>query len=181
KEVAQAAAQDERIRQIEATAVDIPMGDKEPLRLNLAQLMELYKVPALSIAVIEDFKIAWAKGYGTIGMGSSAPVTTITLFQAGSISKPVAATGALYLVEHGKLSLDEDVNLKLKTWKVPDNEFTKEQKVTLRRLMSHSAGMTVHGFPGYAVGERVRMLVWVWNGVETSNTDPRGVTRGCGP
>jgi len=102
KAVAQATAQEERIRKIEATAVDIPMGDKGPLRLNLAQLMELYKVPALSIAVIEDFKIAWAKGYGAIGMGSSAPVTTKTLFQAGSISKPVAATGALYLVEHGK-------------------------------------------------------------------------------
>src|SRR5215471_16430423 len=98
---------EERIRKIEATAVDVPMGDKEPLRLSLAQLMELYKVPALSIAVIEDYKIAWAKGYGTIGMGSNAAVTTKTLFQAGSISKPVAATGALYLVEHGKLSLDE--------------------------------------------------------------------------
>jgi len=77
------------------------------------------------------------------------------LFQAGSISKPVAATGALYLVEHGKLALDEDVNRKLVSWKVPENEFTKDQKVTLRRLMSHSAGLTVHGD---AVGNVVGVL-----------------------
>jgi len=73
-------------------------------------------------------------------LGGSTPVTTKTLFQAGSISKPVAATGMLALVQQGKLSLDEDVNVKLKTWRVPENEFTKEQKVTLRRLASHSAG-----------------------------------------
>ena len=167
-----APGQEERIRKIEATVVDVPMGDKEPLRLSVAQLMELYKVPALSIAVIEDYKIAWAKAYGTIGTGSNAPVTTKTLFQAGSISKPVAATGALYLVEHGKLSLDEDVNAKLKTWKVPENEFTKEQKVTLRRLMSHTGGLTVHGFPGYDVDERVPTLVQVFNGEKPANTPP---------
>lgn len=148
------------------------MGDKEPLRMSLAQLMELYKVPALSIAVIDDYKIAWAKGYGTIGTGSSAPVTTKTLFQAGSISKPVAATGALYLVERGKLSLDEDVNAKLMTWKVPENEFTKEQKVTLRRLMSHTGGLTVHGFPGYDVDEKVPTLVQIVNGEKPANTPP---------
>ena len=166
------ASQDERIQKIEATVIDVPTGNKEPLRMSLAQLMDLYKVPALSIAVIEDYKIAWAKGYGTIGAGSSAPVTTETLFQAGSISKPVAATGALYLVEHGKLSLDEDVNVKLKMWKVPENEFTKEQKVTLRRLMSHTGGLTVHGFPGYDVDEKVPTLVQIFNGEKPANTAP---------
>ncbi|HVH70181.1 MAG TPA: serine hydrolase [Candidatus Dormibacteraeota bacterium] len=167
-----AAVQQELIKKIEATAIDIPMGNNEPLRMSLSQLMELYKVPALSVAVIEDFKIAWAKGYGMIGTGSSAPVTIKTLFQAGSISKPVAATGALYLVEHGKLSLDEDVNAKLKTWKVPENEFTKEQKVTLRRLMSHTAGLTVHGFPGYDVDEKIPTLVQIFNGEKPANTAP---------
>lgn len=168
----QAASQEERIQKIEATAIDIPMGDKEPLRMSLAQLMDLYKVPALSIAVIEDYKVAWAKGYGTIEIRSSAPVTTKTLFQAGSISKPVAATGALYLVEQGKLSLDEDVNAKLKTWKVPENEFTKEQKVTLRRLMSHTGGLTVHGFPGYDVNDKIPTLVQIFNGAQPANTPP---------
>ncbi|PYT92646.1 MAG: serine hydrolase [Acidobacteria bacterium] len=168
----QTVGQQERIRKIEATAVDIPMGEKEPVRLSLTQLMELYKVPGLSIAVIDDFKVVWAKGYGTIGAGSTAPVTPKTLFQAGSISKPVAATGALYLVEHGKLALDEDVNVKLKTWKVPENEFTKEQKVTLRRLMSHTGGLTVHGFPGYDVDAPMPTLVQIFNGEKPANTAP---------
>jgi CubicO group peptidase (beta-lactamase class C family) len=170
---ASATGPDERMQRIEAVTVDVPMGnDKEPLRLSLPQLMELYKVPGMSIAVIEDFKIVFAKGYGTIGIGSSASVGTHTLFQAGSISKPVAATGALYLVEHGKLALDEDVNQKLKTWKLPENEFTKEQKVTLRRLMSHTGGLTVHGFPGYDVDEPRPTLVQIFNGEKPANTAP---------
>ena len=142
------------IHRIETTVVDMPMGENEPpLRLDLQKLMQLYKVPGLSVAVIDNFQIVWAKAYGVIEPGSTTPVTPRTLFQAGSISKPVAATGALYLVEQGKLSLDEDVNRKLKTWKVPENEFTKNEKVTLRRLMSHTAGLTVHGFPGYDVND----------------------------
>ena len=99
-------------------------------------------------------------------------MTTRTLFQAGSISKPVAAAGALALVEQGKLALDEDVNQKLKTWKVPDNEFTKTEKVTLRRLMSHTAGLTVHGFPGYDVDAPLPTLVQIFNGEKPANTAP---------
>ncbi len=147
-------------------------GNEPPQRLDLEKLMQLFKVPGLSIAVIDNFQIVWAKAYGVIEAGSTTPVTTRTLFQAGSISKPVAATGALYLVEHGKLSLDEDVNQKLTTWKVPENEFTKNQKVTLRRLMSHSAGLTVHGFPGYDVNDPVPTLVQIFNGEKPANTAP---------
>jgi CubicO group peptidase (beta-lactamase class C family) len=169
---ANAASQEARARNIESIVVDIPMGEQPPIRLSLTALMELYKVPALSIAVIDDYKIVWAKGYGTIGTGSTSLVTTRTLFQAGSISKPVAATGALYLVEQGKLSLDEDVNSKLKTWKVPENEFTKDQRVTLRRLMSHTSGLTVHGFPGYDVDAPLPTLVQVFNGEKPANTAP---------
>jgi CubicO group peptidase (beta-lactamase class C family) len=126
----------------------------------------------LSVAVIDGYKIAWAKAYGTTELGGTTPVTTKTLFQAGSISKPVAATGMLALVQSGKLSLDEDVNAKLKTWKVPDNEFTKEEKVTLRRLASHTAGLTVHGFPGYDVDDKLPTLVQIFNGEKPANTAP---------
>lgn len=86
-------------------------------------MIEKFKVPGLSIAVIDNFQVIWAKGYGVIEADSKARVTPKTLFQAGSISKPVAATAALYMVEQGKLALDENVNDKLKTWKVPDDEF----------------------------------------------------------
>jgi CubicO group peptidase (beta-lactamase class C family) len=163
----------QRIDRVENRIPPIPLGENEaPLQLNLQKLMEIYKVTGLSVAVIDDFKIVWAKGYGVTEAGTVTPVTNKTLFQAGSISKPVAATGALYLVEHGKLSLDEDVNRKLVSWKVPENEFTKDQKVTLRRLMSHSAGLTVHGFPGYAVDEPIPTLVQIFNGEKPANTAP---------
>ncbi len=168
-----AGADEARIHRIEATVVDLPLGDSEPpLRLDLLKLMQLYKVPGLSLAVIDNFQIVCVKTYGVIEAGSAAPVTPATLFQAGSISKPVAATGALYLVEQGKLSLDEDVNQKLKTWKVPENEFTSKEKVTLRRLMSHTAGLTVHGFPGYDVKDPVPTLVRIFNGEKPANTAP---------
>lgn len=162
-----------RIQRVENGIAPIPLSASEPATpLNIEKLMELYKCPGLSVAVIDNFKVAWAKGYGVTEAGTHTPVTVHTLFQAGSISKPVAATGTLSLVEHGKLSLDENVNLKLKSWQVPDNEFTKDQKVTLRRILSHSAGLTVHGFPGYEVGTPIPTLVQIFNGEPPANTDP---------
>src|SRR5215472_13154725 len=173
KAVGKSTTIDERIHRVETGIPPIPAPDKAgPLQLDLQKLMELFKVPGLSVAVIDNYKIAWAKAYGVTAIGGAEPVTMKTLFQAGSISKPVAATGALYLVEHGKLSLDEDVNNKLVTWKVPENEFTKDQKVTLRRLMTHSAGLTVHGFPGYATNEPIPTLVQIFNGEKPANTAP---------
>ena len=162
-----------RIQRVENGIAPIPLRASEPATpLNIEKLMALYRCPGLSVAVIDNFKVAWAKGYGVTEAGTHTPVTVHTLFQAGSISKPVAATGTLSLVEHGKLSLDENVNLKLKSWQVPDNEFTKDQKVTLRRILSHSAGLTVHGFPGYEVGTPIPTLVQIFNGEPPANTDP---------
>ncbi|HEY1472201.1 MAG TPA: serine hydrolase [Candidatus Acidoferrum sp.] len=163
----------ERISRIEHTAAIVPQAEgKPPLTLPLSDLMEKFKVPALSIAVIDNFQIVWAKAYGVLAPDSKSPVTTKTLFQAGSISKPVAATAALHMVEQGKLALDENVNNKLKSWKVPDNEFTQTEKVTLRRLMSHTAGLTVHGFPGYDVDAPLPSIVQILNGEKPANTEP---------
>jgi CubicO group peptidase (beta-lactamase class C family) len=175
RSVSPAAAGDagDRLKRIEATAVELPgAGGEAPSHLSLAELMKTYDVPAFSIAIIENYKIVDAKAYGVIAPGSTTAVTTRTTFQAGSISKPVAATGALYLVEHGKLALDENVNDELKSWKVPENEFTKTEKVTLRRLMSHTAGLTIHGFPGYDVDAPVPTLVQIFNGEKPANTQP---------
>jgi CubicO group peptidase (beta-lactamase class C family) len=164
---------EERMARVERGIEPVSLDkDEMPLPLDLAALMKLYNDPGLSVAVIDACKIAWAKAYGTTELGGATPATTKTLFQAGSISKPVAAAGMLALVQAGKLSLDEDVNVKLKTWRVPENEFTKEQKVTLRRLASHTAGLTVHGFPGYDVDEKVPTLVQIFNGEKPANTAP---------
>ena len=149
--------QDARIGRVEKGLPAIPPAGSEPaLQLDLEKLMRRFQVPGLSIAVIDNFRIVWAKGYGVRESGSQVPVTVRTLFQAGSISKAVSAIGALTLAEQGMLSLDENVNVKLKSWQVPDNEFTSEQKVTLRRLLSHSAGLKCMASQGTRRAHRFR-------------------------
>jgi len=162
-------AQDARVNQIEKglRPAFVIEGQPEP-RWSIEERMAHYSVPGVSVAVIENGKIAWAKGYGVLQVGEKQPVTVETLFQAASISKPVAALATLRLVAQGKLSLDEDVNLKLRKWKVPAHQYRKP--VTLRGIMSHSAGLTVHGFRGYARGEAVPSLVNVLNGESPANS-----------
>lgn len=143
-----------------------------PATMELAERMRFYKVPGVSVAVIQDGRVDWARGYGVKEAGTSDPVTPETMFQAASISKPVAALAALRLVQEGRLQLDEDVNAKLVSWRVPENELAREQKVTLRRLLSHGAGLTVHGFPGYAADAPVPTLVQVLDGAKPANTAP---------
>ncbi len=137
---------------------------------TIQERMKHYKVPGVSIAVINNFKIEWAKAYGVKDIDTNEPVSTETLFQAGSISKPVAAMAALKKVEQGKIALDEDINSKLTTWKLPDNEFTAKKKVTLANLLSHTGGLTVHGFPGYAPDEKIPTLSQILDGAPPANT-----------
>ncbi|HKY27237.1 MAG TPA: serine hydrolase [Pyrinomonadaceae bacterium] len=139
---------------------------------SIAERMKHYKVPALSVAVIKDFKIEWARAYGVKDLEANEPTSTETLFQAGSISKSVAAMVAMKKVEEGKISLDENINNKLTSWKLPDNEFTAKKKVTLKNLLSHTSGTTVHGFPGYAITEKVPTLEQVLDGAAPANTAP---------
>lgn len=134
--------------------------------------MRFYKVPGISVAFFDHGKIIWTRAYGLADVATKKPVTSETLFQAASISKPVSALAALHLVEGCKLSLDENVNDKLRTWKVPDNHFTTQDKVTLRRILSHTAGITIHGFPGYASDDPVPTVVQILNGEKPANTDP---------
>ncbi len=132
--------------------------------------MKFYKIPGVSVAVINGGAIEWARGYGSPRAGDPATVTPDTLFQAASISKPVAAVGALTLVDAGKLTLDGDVNEKLQTWKLPAVNVVGDERATLRRLLSHTAGVTVHGFGGYAVGEPRPTLVEILNGTPPANS-----------
>jgi CubicO group peptidase (beta-lactamase class C family) len=147
---------------------------------KLADRMRFYKVPGVSVAVVNESRIEWSRGYGLADVAEKRPVTTETRFQAASISKSVAAMAALHLVQEGKLDLDRNVNDYLKSWKVPDNDLTKEQRVTLRRILSHSAGFTVHGFPGYEAGKPLPSLVQVLNGEKPANTEPIRVAQAPG-
>src|SRR5437868_2212443 len=126
-----------QIKKVE-TGLRGPIAFTDDSTWTIESRMAHYGVPGVSIAVIKDNKIAWLKSYGIMDKESKEPVTTTTLFQAGSISKPVAAYGALHLVEEGKINLDENVNTYLKSWKLPDNEFTTKKKVALKHLLSHT-------------------------------------------
>jgi len=138
---------------------------------TLSERMASMHVNGVSIAVIHNGQIEWARGYGVSAIGGPQ-VTPETLFQAGSISKPVAALAALRMVQQGKLSLDADVNSMLKSWKLPDAPVAAGKPVTLRELLTHTGGTTVHGFPGYATDAPVPTLVQVLNGEKPANTPP---------
>jgi CubicO group peptidase (beta-lactamase class C family) len=160
----------------------VVFGSAFPLRADevdevVRAQMKAHGIPGLSLAIIDGGKIVREQGYGFADKSGKTPVTTGTLFQAGSISKAVAALGALHLVDTGLLSLDEDVNAKLTTWKVPSNQFTEARKVTLRLLLSHTAGMTVHGFPGYPVGRPIPTLTQILKGEKPANTSAIRVDR----
>lgn len=147
--------------------------EKAERGVDIKRLMRQHEIPGMSIAIIENFRIVCAKGYGVTEQGETAPVTPATLFLAGSISKPVAAVGALCLVQQGKLSLDEDVNRKLKSWSVPENAFTSRHKVTLALLLDHTAGFSGGDFfPGYAKGEPLPTLLEVLDGKPPAKNPP---------
>lgn len=159
----------DRIRQVENNLLPvIAVEGEQPF--NLMDRMKQLKIPGLSIAVIKDGKMEWVKGYGFASQEEKRPVDENTMFQAASISKPVAALATLHWVEKGKFSLDQPVNTYLKGWHVPDNQHTTSEQVTLRRIMSHTAGLTVHGFNGYAKGEEIPSLLQVLNGAKPANS-----------
>jgi CubicO group peptidase (beta-lactamase class C family) len=142
-------------------------------RLTLAQVMERFRVPGVSVAVIKDFKIDWAKGYGVADVESGMRVDADTMFQAASISKPVAAMAAVRAAQDGRFGLDQDVNTILKSWKLPDSEFTHGHPVTPRSLMSHTSGLgDGFGFPGYQPSAPRPTLVQILNGSAPSNVGP---------
>jgi CubicO group peptidase (beta-lactamase class C family) len=164
-----------RIQRVEKGLIPNPgivIKGQPPSKAALVERMKVYRVPGLSIAVINGYELEWEEGYGIRESGGTSPVTPETLFQAASISKPVAAATAFYYVEKGILGLDEDVNSRLRTWKIPENAWTRKGKVTLRELLSHTAGLTVHGFPGYAEGKELPSLRQILDGVKPANTPP---------
>lgn len=149
------------------TAVETALGpDARPIAARMAAL----KVPGASVAFIENGRVTWARGYGVAEAGGGRAVTPATLFQAASMSKAIGAAAALRLVDQGRLGLDEDVNTRLKSWKVPDSPYTAQAKVTLRGLLSHTAGLTVSGFPGYASGRPVPTTAQILDGAAPANT-----------
>jgi CubicO group peptidase (beta-lactamase class C family) len=153
---------------VEATQ---PAEDTAALaQFTLPELMERFHVPGVSVAVIRDFGIHWAKGYGVADVVTRAPVHTETMFQAGSISKPVAAMAVLRAVQDGLFSLDDDINDILESWQLDGEGFTADRPVTPRTLTSHTSGLgDGFGFPGYHPDQRLPNVVQILEGHELSN------------
>ncbi len=162
-----------RIQQVEENLLPaiIVKSEEETTRgYPILERMKHYKVPGVSVAVINNGKIEWAKGYGLIDKSGGEKVDTETLFQAASISKSVAAMGSLKLAEKGKIDIEDDANKYLKSWKIPANEFTKKKTITPALMLNHNAGLTVHGFRGYAPGEDVPTLLQLLDGQPPANS-----------
>lgn len=140
---------EQKIKQVENSLSGwVKIQDSNSTR-TIQQQMALYKVNGVSIAVINDYQLEWARGYGWADSAERRPVTTETLFQAASISKSLNAMGVLKLVEQKKIDLNQNINTWLRSWKFPEDSLTGKQKITVAHLLSHTAGLSVHGFPGY--------------------------------
>lgn len=137
---------------------------------TLDEQLARYHTPGISIAVINDSEIEWARGFGVCEAGTTREVTPETLFQAGSISKPVFALAVMRLVQEGRLNLDEDINSYLTSWRVPANG-DWQPRVTLRHLLSHTAGMTAQSYYGYHVSAPLPTTIQVLNGELPANSE----------
>ena len=161
---------EEKIRLVENNLAGwVQTGNND--RWNLEERMKKYNINGVSIAVIHNYKIEWARGYGYADVSENRSVTENTLFQAASISKSLNAVGVLRLVQEKKLDLNADINKYLLTWKFPYDEKSNNKQITLTNLLSHTAGLTIHGFPGYAKGDSLPTLLQVLDGRKPSNTE----------
>ena len=139
---------------------------------NILDRMKYYKVQGVSIAVIQDYKIDWAKGYGLADTAKNIAVTTETMFSAGSISKFLLAVTALKMVEHGQIELEKPINNYLTSWKITENDFTKKTPITLRMLLSHSAGTSQSSYFGFTPTQPLPTIVEILSGAKISETRP---------
>ncbi len=165
-------------RQISRVETSLPsvVKDGRTITLPLHEWMHALGVPGVSVAVIDDYKIVWAKGYGIIEAGAtSAPVSAETPFQAASISKPVTALAVLHHVEQGTFDLDTDINQYLRSWKLPEFGSAGAEKVTLRHLLAHTAGITPGGFAGYKRDALVPTVAEILEGKSPASNGPARV------
>lgn len=150
-----------------------PQGPRRPpLRAicTLGDRMRELCTPGVSVAVIEKFEVAGARGVGVRRVGESAAVRPDTPFQTGSISKAVFALAVMRLCQDNRIDLDTDIRTYLKSWQIPAGDDGWEPRINLRQLLSHTAGTTVHGFPGYPAGGTQPSLAQILDGVPPANT-----------
>lgn len=139
---------------------------------SVLERMKAHGVRGMSVTLFDQDKIIWSKGYGFRNKELSQTVNSSTVFQAASISKPVTSVASFRLVEKGLMDLNENINTYLERWKVPENEFTSELKVTLKGIVSHTAGISVLGFYGYEINDSIPNIIQILDGVRPANSKP---------
>jgi CubicO group peptidase (beta-lactamase class C family) len=160
----------EKIQSVEKNLIpNIQTENDGPMTMQYR--MSFYKVHGVSVAVIHDYKIEWAKGYGYADDSLKVPVTAQTLFQAASISKSLNSVGVLKLVQDKKIDLYTDINTYLTSWRFPYDSLSKNKKITVANLLSHTGGLTVHGFEGYKKGEQIPTIPQILDGKKPANSD----------
>lgn len=164
-------AKNKTAEKIESNLLPIHYLNGHVIQKSIPEVMLLDKIPGVSIVFIDNGKIAWRKVYGYADLEEVEMVTPATVFTGASLSKPIAAITALQLVDQGQLDLDGDVNLKLQNWKVPESDFTKKQKVTLRHLIGHTAGVMNLVGSSYGTEEKIPTVAQMLAG-EAPSVDP---------
>jgi CubicO group peptidase (beta-lactamase class C family) len=158
-------------QKIRAVETSLRAEPRAPRR-SLDQRMVDYRVPGVSIAVIENGTIEWAKAYGVADANAGTPADVGTIFQAASISKPVTTVAVLRLVEAGRLRLDDPINEHLRCWCIPESGHTSARRATIRDLVSHNAGLTVPHFEGYAPGQPLPTILEILDGKPPATNPP---------
>jgi CubicO group peptidase (beta-lactamase class C family) len=161
---------EERIKQVENSLGDW-VRTQNDTTWNLEERMKHHNIMGVSIAVVHDSKLEWARGYGWADVSEKRPVTDKTLFQAASISKSLNGVGVMKLVQDGKIDLNTDINQYLTSWKFPYDTVSKNKPITVAALLSHTAGLTIHGFPGYARGDSLPTVPQILDGQKPANTE----------
>lgn len=161
---------EDQIKRVENGLPEVTQNG-DTLQYSLTEWMEKLAIPGVSIAVIDDYEIVWTKGYGVTSKDSEkASISTETIFQAGSVAKPVTALGVLHYVDRGTFDLDTDINSYLKSWKLPDS--ASKKKVTIRQLLAHSGGISPGGFGGYGRTETLPDILQIITGRSPARNNP---------
>lgn len=172
--IAQSSVVSSRIVKVENNLLpdaEIVFADSVVKQYNIYDRMKFYKVPSVSIAVINNGELEWAKAYGFADLKEKRKAGRNTLYQAASISKSVNALLILKLVQEGKLSLNKDIREYLKSWTFPHNDLSKNKTITLRNLLNHTAGLSLHGFRGYRYNESIPAINEILDGKFPANNE----------
>lgn len=159
-----------KIQQVEQNLASWVEIENTP-KWNLQERMNYYKIKGISIAVIKDYKIDWARGYGWADLAENRPVTTSTLFQAASISKSLNGFGILKLAQDKKIDIYTDINNYLRSWQFPYDSLSNGKIITIANLLSHTGGINISGFDGYTKVDSLPTIIQILNGGKPSNSD----------